>query len=233
MTTNSKPVERPRLLIEDWLPIAELGIESRRERAAASALPPLSFLHVWWARRPLVASAAVVLAGVMPAWTQELADRYPKAPQLASERAYHRWLLHLVGIWGDPVSARRAYDAAVASGVRIPNPYTYKQAFRNAIPHEDIDLLHQLLRDIWGDLPLIADPTAGGGSIPFAAARLALPVYANDLNGVAASVLKAGIEIPSRSGNALRPHLQRWGTELVNRVEKRLAEYFPSGANEV
>src|SRR6266508_3891370 len=32
-------VGRPRVLIEDWLPVAELGIESRRERAAASALP--------------------------------------------------------------------------------------------------------------------------------------------------------------------------------------------------
>ena len=31
--------DRPRVLIEDWLPVAELGIESRRERAAASALP--------------------------------------------------------------------------------------------------------------------------------------------------------------------------------------------------
>ena len=59
--------ERPRVLIEDWLPVKELGIESRRERAAASALPPLSFLHVWWARRPLVASAGVVLAGLVGA----------------------------------------------------------------------------------------------------------------------------------------------------------------------
>ncbi|WP_416188434.1 DUF1156 domain-containing protein [Mycolicibacterium smegmatis] len=56
---------KPRVLIEDWLPVSELGIESRRERAAASALPPLSFLHVWWARRPLVASAAVVLGGLI------------------------------------------------------------------------------------------------------------------------------------------------------------------------
>ena len=114
----------PRVLIEDWLPVAELGIESRRERAAASALPPLSFLHVWWARRPLVASAAVVLGGLLPAWSQDLAESFPTAKELQDEKRYRAWLLHLVGIWGDPISARRAYDAAVASGVRIPNPYT-------------------------------------------------------------------------------------------------------------
>ena len=74
--------ERPRVLIEDWLPVAELGIESRRERAAASALPPLSFLHVWWARRPLVASAGAILGSLMPAWAQDLADQFSDHPEL-------------------------------------------------------------------------------------------------------------------------------------------------------
>jgi adenine-specific DNA methylase len=225
---NSVPTNRPRVLIEDWLPVTELGIESRRERAAASALPPLSFLHIWWARRPLVASAAVVLAGILPSWSQDLADAFPEATQLQSERVYHEWLLHLVGIWGDPVTARRILDAANASGIKISgNGYGYKQAFRNAIPREDIDLLHDVLRRTWGELPLVADPTAGGGSIPFAAMRLGLPVYANDLCGVAASALKAGVEIPAREGTALTPHLRHWGEALVNRVEKRLKEHFP------
>ncbi|AXH34462.1 DUF1156 domain-containing protein [Humibacter sp. BT305] len=228
MTTS-----RPRVLIEDWLPVAELGIESRRERGAASALPPLSFLHIWWARRPLVASAAVALAGVMPTWTEDLAAAFPDVPEVRTEAAYRAWLLRLVGIWGDPVSARRAYDAAVASGVRIANPYTYRQAFRNAIPRGDIDLLHEVLRHTWGELPTVADPTAGGGSIPWAASRLGLPVVANDLNGVAASVLKAGVEIPAARGVALLPDIRKWGGELVARVEARLKEFFPSGEGEV
>jgi len=230
--TGTTPA-RPRVLIEDWLPVAELGIESRRERAVVTTLPPLNWLHVWWARRPLVASAAVVLAGVLPSWTPELAGRYPDAPQLADERAYHKWLLHLVGIWGDPVTARRVIDAANAAGTRLQgNGYGYKQAYRNAIPREDIDLLHQVLLDTWGELPLVADPTAGGGSIPFTATRLGLPAYANDLNGVAASVLRAGVQIPARHGGTLTPHLERWGKELVGRVEARMKGYFPSGPDE-
>ncbi|MER6404126.1 DUF1156 domain-containing protein [Streptomyces viridosporus] len=223
---------KPRVLIEDWLPVAELGIESRRERGAASALPPLSFLHIWWARRPLVASAAVALAGVLPAWSEELAKAFPDAVELQDEATYRRWLLHLVGIWGDPIIARRMYDVAVATGQRIPNPYTYKQAFRNAIPRADIDLLHAVLIHTWGELPVIADPTAGGGSIPWAASRLGLPVIANDLNGVAASVLKAGVEIPATHGLDLLPELKKWGGILVKRIEERLKEYFPSGKAE-
>jgi adenine-specific DNA methylase len=54
-------------LIEEWLPIAELGEESMRERRSMTALPPIYYLHVWWARRPLVASRAAVLASLLPA----------------------------------------------------------------------------------------------------------------------------------------------------------------------
>ena len=54
-------------LIERWLPIAELGEESVRERRSMTALPPTYYLHVWWARRPLVTSRAAVLASVLPA----------------------------------------------------------------------------------------------------------------------------------------------------------------------
>jgi len=54
-------------LIEHWLPIAALGEESVRERRSMTALPPTYYLHVWWARRPLVASRAAVLASLLPA----------------------------------------------------------------------------------------------------------------------------------------------------------------------
>lgn len=219
---------KPRVLIEDWLPVAELGIESRRERGAASALPPLSFLHIWWARRPLVASAAVAIAGLLPTWSEELAAAFPDAQELASERAYRKWLLYLVGIWGDPVQGRKVIDAANAAGVKLQgNGYGYKQAFRNAIPRADIDLLHAVLLRTWGELPTVADPTAGGGSIPWAASRLGLPVFANDLNGVAASVLKAGVQVPARYGVDLADDLKTWGQVLISRTEKRLKEYFP------
>jgi len=57
-----------RCLATQWIPTAALSAESLRERAASSALPPLYFLHVWWARRPLVLARAAVLATLLPAW---------------------------------------------------------------------------------------------------------------------------------------------------------------------
>src|SRR6266508_3243448 len=192
-------VGRPRVLIEDWLPVAELGIESRRERAAASALPPLSFLHVWWARRPLVASAGVVLASLLPAWSEDLRDRFADAPELQSDKAYKEWCLRLWGILGDPVAAKRALDAANAAGTKLKgNGYGYREAFRNSPTTGDLALLQDVVADTWGTLPSVIDPTAGGGSIPFEAVRYGFPSIANDLNPVAAAVLRAGVDLPGR-----------------------------------
>jgi adenine-specific DNA methylase len=75
-------------LIEDWLPIADLGEESVRERRSMSALPPIYYLHVWWARRPLVASRAAILASLLPAD----ADRSR--------------FLHAIGIHGSPAKTK-------------------------------------------------------------------------------------------------------------------------------
>ena len=85
-------------LIERWLPIAALGEESVRERRSLQALPPTYYLHVWWARRPLVASRAAVLASLLPAD----ADR---------ER-----FLHVLGIHGDPVAAKKRIAIANRKG---------------------------------------------------------------------------------------------------------------------
>jgi adenine-specific DNA methylase len=65
--TESALNTRPRLLIEEWMPIAEIGIESVRERTPMTPFPAPNRLHVWWARRPLVASRAAVLASLLPA----------------------------------------------------------------------------------------------------------------------------------------------------------------------
>ncbi len=54
---------RTRRLIEEWLPIAGIGIESVRERTPMTPFPAPNRLHVWWARRPLVASRAAILPG--------------------------------------------------------------------------------------------------------------------------------------------------------------------------
>ena len=192
------------------MPIAELSEESVRERRSMSALPPTYYLHVWWARRPLVASRAAVLASLLPVDADR--DRF----------------LHATGIHGDPVSARRKIDAAKRGGVDLgPNPYGYKRAFSHTPSVEEIGWVkltvgHSL------DHFTILDPTAGGGSIPFEASRIGFPVAANDLNPVATLILKATVDWPRRHGPELLTHYSELAREFVRRAEPKFGSLFPA-----
>ncbi|WP_096907635.1 DUF1156 domain-containing protein [Dietzia sp. WMMA184] len=218
--TNS----RPRVLIEDWLPVAELGIESKRERKVFTDLPPLNYLHVWWARRPIVASQAVVLGGLLPTWTVELANQFPGDEPLSTRDSYRDWFLKLVGILGDPVAAARQEAAGIAKGIKA---FGYSQAWKNSPTVSDLSLLHRLLIHTWGAIPTVADPTAGGGSIPFSAARYGLPTVANDLNSIAVSVINGGVKYPNDYGDSVSEAADAFANRLAERLENRLRPFFP------
>ena len=201
-------------LIERWLPIEALSEESVRERRSMTALPPIYYLHVWWARRPLVASRAAILASLLPA------------------EADHEKFMHALGIHGDAVGARRAIDRARRTGVRVDDPYGYERAFKYTPTEEE------MLSLFGGKSPAtlsIVDPTAGGGSIPFEATRLGISSYANDLNPVAAAILRGTIDLPSRFGPALVAEVEGLGREFRERVKGALTWAYPqhSAPNEL
>ena len=136
---------KDRRLIERWLPIAEIGVESLRERTPMTPFPAPNRLHVWWARKPLVAARAAVLASLLP----EDADR--------------KRFLHAIGIHGDPVAARRRLDAAKRSGRHLgPDPYGYKRAFTYSPSYEDREWFEQATGRSLDEF-FILDPTGGGG----------------------------------------------------------------------
>ncbi len=121
---DSRPLPiKPRTLIEDWLPIETIGCESMRERGASSALPPLYFLHVWWARRPLLASRAALLASVLPSWSQLAPEPRSGATKIPFQSAeeYREWFVELCGIFGNPVAGRKKIRWAKQQGIRL-NP---------------------------------------------------------------------------------------------------------------
>ncbi len=195
-----------RRLIEEWLPIAELSEESTRERRAMTALPPTYYLHVWWARRPLVASRAAVLGSLLP----EGADREK--------------FLHVLGIHGDPVAARQAIDKAKRSGKRIKNPYDYDRAFKYCPTRDDQRWLESGLRN-WRSIRVL-DPTAGGGSIPFETQRSGLVTLGNDLNPVAALIADATVTWPAQFPNELGGEFEALARDWRQRVQEPLEELF-------
>lgn len=194
-------------LIEKWLPIAALGEESVRERRSLQALPPTYYLHVWWARRPLVASRAAILASLLP--------------QDADQQRFMRTL----GIHGDPVAAKQRIEIADRKGERLGgDAYGYTRAFSWTPDEEDIAWLKE--SGIGSNITAI-DPTAGGGSVPFESIRLGLSTLANDLNPVASLVQSATLDFPARFGMELVDELRKYGKKFADEVRSRLAWAYP------
>ena len=214
-------------LIETWLPIAELGAESQRERGVSSALPSLYFLHVWWARRPLIVSRAAVVASLLPQWHKGWpAELLKKFPTIES---YKEWFLRIVGIIGDPVRGRALIQDARDKGIKLPgNPYGYPRAFGVNPTEEQLETLLDLLEYQWGTRDIsVLDPMAGGGSIPFEAIRYGFTTFANELNPVASIILKATLEYPARFGKELSQQIKKWGGIIDEKASAILKEFFP------
>lgn len=198
----------PRLLIEDWLPAAAIGVECMRERGSASALAPTTFLHVWWARRPLSVSRAAVLGSLLPA----------DFPRDAFER--------LLG-FGKPgeqlVQIRKLMD----SGYQVPGGFGCDRAFKRGFLPEDVEAAGSATMKLWGEQPSVIDPMAGGGSIPLESARMGFRTFANEYNPVACTVLEATIDYPFRFGSGLASSARKWASVWEERATRRLARFFP------
>ncbi len=198
-------------LIERWLPIAELGEESDRERRSMTALPAVYYLHAWWARRPLVVSRAAILASLLPADVD------------------HKMFMRTLGIHGDPIAARKAMDAAKRRGQKIKNPYGYPRAFKYTPLDGERAWISASLGSGRSE-PVVLDPMAGGGSIPFEALRLNLTAVANDLNPVAALLLRLTVQVPRKMGSAVLQEYQRIAAEFIRLATPHFAGLFPAEA---
>jgi putative DNA methylase len=207
-----------RVLIDEWFPTGEVGVESVRERSASSALPPLYFLHVWFARRPLVASRAAVLASILP-------------PDTTREE-----FLKLLGIPHDKDVVAAAEKLAWAKANKIQfteKVMNWKRAFKHTPTQPQLDSLHERISRFWGrDRISVLDPMAGGGSIPYEALRLGLDVVAGELNPVAYIILKATLEYPVKFRERLLPAVRDFCEEVHRRAKSELEEYFPKKAGE-
>ncbi len=199
-------------LIEEWLPITEIGIESLRERTPMTPFPAPNRLHVWWARRPLVASRAAILGALLP----------PDAD--------HDKFLHVLGIHGDPMAAKKLMANIKRGDERIANPYGYSRAFGYVPTEKELKWIHESVGT--GVVPSILDPTAGGGSIPFEAVRMGCNALANDLNPVAWLVLKATVEFPAQYGSALLKRYEELSAKWSCRVKERVGLTYPKNRDE-
>ena len=196
-------------LAEVDFPIAEVSRHAAREKSIRHGHP--STLHLWWARRPLASSRAVLLALLLP----DPCDAH--CPEDFKRQA--REILR-------EVRQPPADDAELRRGLLsfIANFANWK----NAADRTHLDVGRSLVRAAHGEEPpLVVDPFAGGGSIPLEALRLGCEAFASDLNPVACLILKVMLEDIPRHGPGLAEELRRVGGEIKEQAEQELSDLYP------
>jgi putative DNA methylase len=198
-------------LIEDYLPIEEISAEASSEPRTKGHI---STLHLWRARRPLVACRAAVFGALIPqsqffstkglagkdkdlgranarSFVKELC-KYP-APTLAVQEA-SQLILEAHARRLSEVAGREISESDIKAG-RAPRPR-------------------------------VLDMFAGGGAIPLEAARLGCETYAVELNPVAYLIELCTVTFPQEFGTTLADDVETWGRKVLDAVERNVSDLF-------
>ena len=210
------PKECKRLAEVDF-PIAEVSRHAVREKSIRHGHP--STLHLWWARRPLASSRAMLMALLLP---DPCDPHCPAAFKTAARRI-------LLGMHGRPQGWAATLESDEGLRRIILTFIADFANWDNAASPAYLDVSRALVRAAHGEeSPLVVDPFAGGGSIPLEALRLGCEAFASDLNPVACLILKVMLEDIPRHGPGLAEELRRVGGEIKRQAEREMAGLYPS-----
>lgn len=212
-------------LIEDYIPIEAISAEARREKSVRKG--HIATLHLWWARRPLVAARAAVYGALAPApadkkQAREAADfvadlcKYPGSPSKIAEARRNLLEAHAARLTAERVGAGLAPAQAT-------------------ITADDIEAGR-------APRPRVLDMFAGGGAIPLEALRLGCEAYALDLNPVAHLIQLCTLVYPQQYGAAdpaahgcaadgtwagLAAEVEHWGKWVLGQVKAEIGDLYP------
>ncbi|MCL6546480.1 MAG: DUF1156 domain-containing protein, partial [Bryobacteraceae bacterium] len=238
----------PRRLIEDYLPIEAISAEASREKSVRKG--HISTLHLWWARRPLVACRAAVYGALVPAdrWVKEVELKNPPADPEKAERFKNGTRRGL---------NRRAAAEFVTRLCKYPgDPKVIAQAQRHILEAHAERLTRETgkpvtIEDIEAGRaprPKVLDMFAGGGAIPLEALRLGCEAYALDLNPVAHIIELCTLVYPQKYGKpdptvrgmtgpkneqgdttwgGLAEEVRYWGNWVLEKVKAEIGDLYP------
>lgn len=204
-------------LIEDYIPIEAISVEARREKSIRKG--HISTLHLWWARRPLVAVRAAVYGALVPAPTDKRAAK--EAADFVAD------LCKYPGAWDTIAEARRHILQAHAERLTAERG--------ELVTVEDIEAGR-------APRPRVLDMFAGGGAIPLEALRLGCEAHALDLNPVAHLIELCTLVYPQQFGApdpatvgcaddgtwaGLAAEVEHWGQWVLKRVKAEIGDLYP------
>jgi putative DNA methylase len=185
-----------RRLIEDFIPIREISVEAAREKSIRKG--HISTLHLWWARRPLVAARAAVFASLVAA-----------PPSSQKRTALSKVMIDLC-----------KWEAGKDTINKAKNQILEAQRERLNLPSNTP--LNQV------PPPKVLDMFSGGGAIPLEALRLGCETYAIELNPVAHIIELCTLVYPQKYGKELASEVEKWGNWVIEKVREEIGDLYPS-----
>ena len=145
------------------LPLTEINDASSYDKMPGIGPHPKG-LHQWWARLPLPAARAIILATRVddPSSNPKYKNAQSEIKDKERERIFN-----------------------ILKKILVKSPHDNKESFELA--HKEI------MESIGEKVPVVCDPFCGGGSILLEAQRLGLNTYGSDLNQVATLITKITI----------------------------------------
>jgi len=223
-----------RRLIEDYLPIQAISAEASREKSVRKG--HISTLHLWWARRPLVACRAAVYGALVPA-SRFVPENGPDNKKQSLGRANAaKFVERLCKYPGDPKVIAEAQRHILEAHAERLTQETGKK-----VTVADIE-------EGRAPRPKVLDMFAGGGAIPLEALRLGCEAYALDLNPVAHIIELCTLVYPQKYGKpdlkargmtgpkdksgkptwgGLAEEVRYWGNWVLEKVKAEIGDLYP------
>jgi len=223
-----------RRLIEDFLPIQAISAEASREKSVRKG--HISTLHLWWARRPLVACRAAGYGALVPA-SLFIPENGPDNKKQSLGRANAaKFIERLCKYPGNPTVIKEAQRHILEAHAERLTIETGKK-----VSVEDIE-------EGRAPRPKVLDMFAGGGAIPLEALRLGCEAYALDLNPVAHIIQLCTLVYPQKYGKpdpnapgmtgpkgqdgkptwgGLADEVRYWGEWVLKKVKAEIGDLYP------
>ena len=203
------PKECKRLIEVDF-PIKIVGDNSLAEKAKRIGTPHQ--IHLWWAWRPLNACRAVLLGTLFP---DPCDDQCPEHFKKIAKKTLNALPIFLDD---NDIGLRNALLDFIAmfSHWDQSNEPIWLEASKN--------LINAVSKD---EVPLVVDPFAGSGSIPFEAIRIGCESFSSDLNPVSVMIQKLLLNDLPRFGDSIENHINEFENVINNKIEKLFSNVYP------
>jgi len=224
----------PKRLIEDYLPIEAISKEASREKSVRKG--HISTLHLWWARRPLVACRAAVYGALVPAERFRPKNGPENKRESLGRANAAKFVTNLCKYPGDKKIIKEAERHILEAHAERLTEETGEK-----VTVEDIEAGR-------APRPRVLDMFAGGGAIPLEALRLGCDAYALDLNPVAHIIELCTLVYPQKYGKpdpnargmtgpenekgektwgGLAEEVRYWGEWVLKKVKAEIGDLYP------